>query len=107
MALFCAVLQVTAAVREQAVAPEPRSRAPIGREVAVPTHLRDGEEFSLPLRALLAHGQLLFDARWTEQEGAGRPLTKGTGRPLADPSQAVDRHARGTAGLAARCCPEL
>ncbi len=24
-------------------------------------------------------------ARWTSQEGAGRPLTKGTGNPLSDP----------------------
>ena len=61
--------------------------APIGREVAVPAHLQDGQEFTVPLPALLAHGQLLFKANWTEQEGGGRPLTKGTGRPLADPSQ--------------------
>jgi cytochrome c peroxidase len=59
----------------------------IGREVSVPTHLRDGEEFTVPLEKLLAHGKLLFSANWTEQEGGGRPLTKGTGRPLADPSQ--------------------
>src|SRR5439155_23057742 len=59
----------------------------IGREVSVPIHLRDGQEFALPLEKLLAHGQLLFKANWTEQEGGGRPLTKGTGRPLADASQ--------------------
>jgi cytochrome c peroxidase len=59
----------------------------IGREVSVPVHLQDGQEFSTSLEALLAHGKLLFDANWTEQEGAGRPLTKGTGRPLADPSR--------------------
>lgn len=59
----------------------------IGREVAVPVHLRDGQEFSLSLEVLIAHGKLLFNANWTEQEGGGRPLTKGTGRPLADPSQ--------------------
>ncbi len=53
----------------------------------MPTHLQDGEEFSLPLSALLIHGKLLFDANWTEQEGGGRPLTKGTGRPLADPTR--------------------
>ena len=62
-------------------------RASIGRETSVPTHLEDGEEFSLPLSALLIHGKLLFDANWTEQEGGGRPLTKGTGRPLADPTR--------------------
>src|SRR5262245_26928348 len=59
----------------------------VGREVAIPVHLKDGQEFSIPLEALLAHGKLLFSANWTEQEGGGRPLTKGTGRPLSDPSQ--------------------
>jgi cytochrome c peroxidase len=59
----------------------------IGREVSVPAHLRDGQEFSIPLGALLAHGKLLFNANWTDQEGGGRPLTKGTGRPLSDLSR--------------------
>jgi cytochrome c peroxidase len=55
--------------------------------VSVPFHLQDGQEFTLPLEKLLAHGKLLFNANWTEQEGGGRPLTKGTGRPLSDPSR--------------------
>lgn len=59
----------------------------IGREVSVPVHLKDGQEFSVPLARLLSHGRLLFNANWTEQEGGGRPLTKGTGRPLSDPSR--------------------
>src|SRR5437899_2388139 len=59
----------------------------IGREVSVPAHLQDGQEFSIPLEKLLAHGLRLFNANWTEQEGGGRPLTKGTGRPLADLSR--------------------
>jgi len=59
---------------------------PLGLEVAVPRHLADGEEFRLPIGELLAHGKLLFDATWTDQEGGGRPATKGTGRPLGDPS---------------------
>ena len=59
----------------------------IGQEIAVPQHLADDQEFSIPLAALLAHGKLLFNANWTEQEGGGRPLTKGTGRPLSDPSR--------------------
>ena len=29
----------------------------IGREVAIPRHLADGEEYSMPLRALLEHGR--------------------------------------------------
>lgn len=56
----------------------------IGREVAIPRHLQDGEEFEIPLLALIRHGENLFKAAWTEQEGGGRPLTKGTGKPLVD-----------------------
>jgi cytochrome c peroxidase len=66
----------------------------IGREVSVPIHLQDGQEFSIPLNALLSHGKLLFNANWTDQEGGGRPLTKGTGRPLSDPSRPL-KGARG------------
>src|SRR5712692_4919081 len=58
----------------------------IGREVAVPVHLADDEEFRISVPDLLAYGKLLFAANWTEQEGAGRPLTKGTGKALADPN---------------------
>src|SRR5712692_10941067 len=60
---------------------------PIGREVAVPRHLQDGEEYQLPLPQLVEHGKKLFTAVWTDQEGGGRPLTKGTGAPLTDPTQ--------------------
>src|SRR3954462_11736820 len=49
-------------------------------------HLRDGEEFVRPLDAVLAIGKALFEANWTTEEGGGRPLTKGTGRPLSDPA---------------------
>ena len=58
----------------------------IGREVAIPLHLQDGEEFELSIRDLASFGQKLFTAMWTSQEGAGRPLTKGTGNPLSDPT---------------------
>jgi len=60
----------------------------IGREVAVPRHLQDGDEFHLSIPQLLAFGEKLFTARWTVQEGAGRPLSKGTanGARLSDPS---------------------
>ena len=58
----------------------------IGREVAIAAHLADGQELSTPLVDLLAYGRRLFEANWTTQEGGGRPLTKGTGRPLVDPS---------------------
>src|SRR5919197_908814 len=56
----------------------------IGREVAVPRHLQDGEEFTTPIPQLIAHGERLFTAAWTIQEGGGRPLTKGTGAGLSD-----------------------
>jgi hypothetical protein len=46
--------------------------------------LQDDEEYDMPLRDLLAHGERLFSATWTVQEGAGRPLTKGTGASLTD-----------------------
>ena len=58
----------------------------IGREVAVPKHLQDGQEFTLSAKALVEHGRALFTAVWTSQEGGGRPLTKGTGNPLNDPT---------------------
>jgi hypothetical protein len=58
----------------------------IGQEVAIAQHLRDDEEFKIPLSELIEYGKKLFCANFTEQEGAGRPLTKGTGKPLSDPS---------------------
>ena len=58
----------------------------IGEEVAVPRHLQDGEEYTIPMRALVDHGKQLFTALWTVQDGAGRPLTKGNGNPLTDPT---------------------
>lgn len=58
----------------------------IGREVAIQQHLKDGDEFHTPLQQLLNYGLQLFEAKFTIEEGAGRPLTKGTGAPLSDPS---------------------
>jgi hypothetical protein len=63
-----------------------RVMAQIGVEVAVPAHLQDGQEYTTPIRQLIRFGEQLFTAMWTVQEGAGRPLTKGTGSPLSDPS---------------------
>src|SRR5579875_2044694 len=57
----------------------------IGREVAIPRHMQDGEEFNTPTPGLIRYGKKLFEAHFTLQEGAGRPLTKGTGAPLSDP----------------------
>ncbi len=58
--------------------------AEIGREIAVERHLADGEEFEIPLGGLMRQGAILFLANWTDQEGGGRPLTKGNGAPLVD-----------------------
>ena len=58
----------------------------IGQEVAVPMHLQDGQEFQLAPAQLAAFGKTLFEAMWTSQEGAGRPMTKGTGKLLSDPT---------------------
>src|SRR5260370_9969340 len=58
----------------------------IGREVAIPRHMATGEEFPTPLHQLIRFGARLFTAQFTVQEGAGRPLTKGTGATVADPS---------------------
>ena len=61
-------------------------REVIGREVAIAERLRDGEELTLPVPELIERGRQLFAAMWTVEEGAGRPLTKGTGDPVSDPS---------------------
>lgn len=60
--------------------------AVIGREVAVSSHLHDGDEYGLTIPQLIRHGLTLFVAQWTDQEGGGRPLSKGTGAPLTDPN---------------------
>jgi len=58
----------------------------IGREVAIPQHLQNDEEFKISLAELLEFGKKVFCANWTEQEGGGRPMTKGTGKELSDPA---------------------
>jgi len=62
------------------------SNSQIGREVAIPIHVQDGEEFTIPIAHLIQYGAQLFNAKFTVQEGAGRPLSKGTGAPISDPS---------------------
>jgi hypothetical protein len=62
----------------------------IGREVALPQHLEDGDEYAVPLADLIGHGRDMLTANWTIQEGGGRPLTKGTGAPLADPDDPLE-----------------
>jgi Di-haem oxidoreductase, putative peroxidase len=62
------------------------SNIQIGREVAIPVHLQDGEEFTISRSKLIQYGGQLFNAKFTIQEGAGRPNSKGTGAPISDPS---------------------
>jgi hypothetical protein len=62
-------------------------RPDIGREVSIARHLADDEEFRTSLPDLVEHGKRVFMANWTDQEGGGRPLMKGTGKELTDPSR--------------------
>lgn len=67
-----------------AIAQSPESQ--IGQEKGVPAHWQDGQEQQTLLAKLIAFGESLFVARFTTEDGLGRPLTKGTGAPLSDPS---------------------
>jgi len=69
-----------------ALAVQPALATEIGKEVAVEQRLADGDEYAISQEMLVAHGAELFSAMWTNQEGGGRPQTKGTGGNLADPS---------------------
>jgi di-heme oxidoreductase (putative peroxidase) len=75
-------LETTVSVSDTAATQAP----PLGTEVAIARHLADGDEYNVSLRKLLRHGQQLFEAVFTPQEGGGRPLSKGTGDPLSDPT---------------------
>lgn len=61
------------------------TQSQVGKEVSMSVRLTDGQEFELPLADVVAHGQRLFAANWTIQEGGGRPLTKGTGGAVTTP----------------------
>ncbi len=78
--VFLAPFLVASAVLAQNHSPQ------VGREVAIPIHLQDGEEFDTPIAQLIRYGAQLFNAKFTIQEGAGRPNSKGTGAPISDPS---------------------
>lgn len=62
----------------------------LGQEVAVSSHLADGEEFLIPMSQVVERGHELFAANWTVQEGGGRPRTNGAGGSLADPSDPLE-----------------
>jgi hypothetical protein len=69
--LYCLSLFLAAPIRAQT------SSSQVGREVAIPAHLQDGDEFTTPIRSLILYGEKLFNAKFTVQEGAGRPLSRG------------------------------
>jgi hypothetical protein len=58
----------------------------IGREVSTPSHFSNGDEFVVSTQRLLDHGRDLFIARWTSEEGQGRPFGKGNDGELTDPT---------------------
>ena len=62
----------------------------VGQEHAIDRHLKDGEEFAMPIADLVEHGRRLFVANWTAEDGAGRPRTTGAGRPIAAHALALD-----------------
>lgn len=66
----------------------PQTTAMIGREVAIPVHMQDGLEYQVSVATLLRYGEKLFSAKWTSEEGEGRPMVKGTpnGPPLSNPN---------------------
>ena len=78
------VILVVVTIAAVAVASYAVAAGKIGQEVAVPVHMQDGQEFQMTAAQLAAFGKTLFTAMWTSQEGAGRPMTKGTGNPISD-----------------------
>jgi hypothetical protein len=68
-----------------------QSNSHIGNEIAIPEHLQDGQEYQVSVLQLIRYGEKLFSAKWTIQEGEGRPNVKGTatGQLLSDASQSL------------------
>lgn len=76
LALFTPVLIVTGSL----------ALAEIGQELSTYERLEDGQEYAVSQAELIRRGQAAFEAQWTPEDGGGRPLTKGTGAPVADPT---------------------
>jgi len=60
--------------------------AVIGQERSTYQRLENGDEFTLSTTEVIERGRAAFTARWTPEEGGGRPFTTGTGAPLAAPA---------------------
>jgi len=85
--IFASLVAIGVFALETSAQKPSTERSRLGKEVAVPRHLADDQEFSTPIKELIEYGKKLFVANWTEEEGAGRPKTKGTGTGLSDPSR--------------------
>ncbi|MBM3766964.1 MAG: thiol oxidoreductase [Acidobacteria bacterium] len=59
---------------------------PLGVEAGLPARLSSAAP---PIERILPHGRAVFSTTLTEHDGGGRPFTKGTGRPLSDPSNPI------------------
>jgi Di-haem oxidoreductase, putative peroxidase len=84
VSILCGALVITIWMQRIILAQAYKCQGPIGCEEAVTKHLEDGQEFTVSLQDLIDYGQLLFNAKFTVEDGAGRPLTKGNGNPLSD-----------------------
>jgi mono/diheme cytochrome c family protein len=78
----------------------------LGDERAVRRHLASEQEFNLPIPELVEFGRTLFVANWTVDDGAGRPLSKGTGKALLNSAAALrgERAFNRISGPAAMSC---
>lgn len=74
------------------IANPPQPVAGLGRELAVPHHLQDGDEYALPLADLLTHGQRLFVAAWTTQDGGGHAPATAAQQPTEQPTEQPAEH---------------
>ncbi len=70
----CFILSTVLAASATSASAQFSGATPIGREVAVPRHLQDGEEYLLSLPQLVEHGKKLFTARFgPTRKGAAGP----------------------------------
>lgn len=74
------------ATASEALEAESAASQHYGEEVSVNSHLANGDEFELSTEELIKYGKQVFTAKWTIEEGGGRPLTKGSGPGVSDPS---------------------
>jgi cytochrome c peroxidase len=76
-AMFASVLGLTVRADQAS-----RRKSRLGSEAAIAAHLSAVDEQKLSVRELIDFGEKIFNANWTEEDGAGRPLTNGSGEPL-------------------------